>query len=562
MRSSIATVSMGGLLADKFEAIADAGFEGVELFEADVLSHDGPPEDIAAMAAEVGLEIIALQPLRDFETMPGALRERSFARAHARLELARRLGTRRLLICSNTSPRALGGIDRAAADLRELGALAEEKGIDVGYEALGWGTHVRDYRDAWEIVRRADHPRVGLVLDSFHIQALGLPLDAIRAIPADRITLVQVSDAPALKMDILQLSRHFRCFPGQGEMDLPGFLEALAATGYDDWVSHEIFSDRFRMGSPRQIAQDGERSLLYLMDRGRDGGALPAPAAARGVAFIEFAVDDDEADGLRALFRALGFHQTGRHVSKAVERFTQGDLNFVINTETSGFAHSHYLTHGASVAAIGLWVDDAARAMDRAEALMATSFRQPVGPGELEIPAIRGVGGSLIYFLDRTSRLADVWDVEFAPVEDDVADAGLTNVDHIAQTIPFEELQTWRLFYASVLGFQRTPQVDVADPAGLVESQVLFAPDRSVMIALNSSQARQTQSSRFIQQYFGAGVQHVAFSTGNIVETVRSMRDAGVELLPIPGNYYDDLGARFGLMPHEVQSLREHGHPL
>ena len=183
MRSSIATVSMGGLLADKFSAIADAGFEGVELFEVDLLAHDGPPEEIAEMAADVGLEIIALQPLRDFETMPGALRENAFARARARLETARRLGAPRLLICSNTSPHSLGGIDRAASDLRELGNIADGFGIDVGYEALGWGAHVDDYRDAWEIVRRADHPRIGVVLDSFHIQARGLPLGAIRAIP-------------------------------------------------------------------------------------------------------------------------------------------------------------------------------------------------------------------------------------------------------------------------------------------------------------------------------------------------------------------------------------------
>ena len=242
-----------------------------------------------------------------------------------------------------------------------------------------------------------------------------------------------------------------------------------------------------------------------------------------------------------------------------MERYTQGALNLIVNTEGSGFAHSHYLTHGASVAAIGLWVDDAARALDRAEALMATVFRQPAGPGELEIPAIRGVGGSLIYFLDRTTKLGEVWDVEFTTVEDDATDAGLAEVDHIAQTIPFEELQSWRLFYAAVLGFDRTPQVDVADPAGQVESQVLFAEDRSVMIALNSSQGRQTQSNRFIQDYFGAGVQHVAFSTANIVQTVRAMREAGVELLPIPANYYDDLAARFGLVPREVQTLQEHG---
>ncbi len=175
MRSSIATVSMGGLLRDKLQAIAAAGFEGVELFETDVLASERSPEEIAAMAGELGLEIVALQPLRDFEGMPGGLRARAFERARRRLELATRLGTTRLLICSNVHRAAEGGIDRAADDLRELGGLAADAGITVGFEALAWGRHVRDWRDAWEIVRRADHPAIGLVLDAFHILAPGYP---------------------------------------------------------------------------------------------------------------------------------------------------------------------------------------------------------------------------------------------------------------------------------------------------------------------------------------------------------------------------------------------------
>ena len=174
MRTSIATVSMGGLLRDKLDAIAGAGFQGVELFETDVIASDRTPEQIADQVRDLGMEVASLQPMRDFEGMPEPHRSRNFDRARRKLDLARRLGTKRLLICSNVSPLAEGGIDRAAADLRELGDLAAEAGIGIGFEALAWGRHVRDYRDAWEIVRRADHPAVGIVLDSFHILALRL----------------------------------------------------------------------------------------------------------------------------------------------------------------------------------------------------------------------------------------------------------------------------------------------------------------------------------------------------------------------------------------------------
>ena len=130
--------------------------------------------------------------------------------------------------------------------------------------------------DAWEAVRRADHPAVGLVLDTFHILARGTDLSAIRSIPRDRIFLVQAADAPKLDMDYLSWSRHFRNFPGQGDFPLDDFMDALAATGFDGLFSLEIFNDQFRSGSTRQVAVDGHRSLIYLLDRlyARNGQTL------------------------------------------------------------------------------------------------------------------------------------------------------------------------------------------------------------------------------------------------------------------------------------------------
>ncbi len=556
MRTSIATVSLGGQLREKLEAAADAGFEGVEIFETDILTSVGTPAEIGAMVRDLGLEIVAFQPFRDFEGMPEPRRERGFERARRKFALMGELGAPRILICSNVSPHALGGIDRAAEDLRALGDIAGEHGVEIGYEALAWGRFVSDYRDAWEIVRRADHAHVGLILDSYHTLAPGLPLDAIRSIPADRISFVQLADAPRIAMDLLQLSRHFRCFPGQGELDIAAFMAALAETGYDGWISHEIFNDNFRMASPRQIAADGERSLLAMRQRDRDGAALAPASAIRDVAFIEFAVSEDEARALEAGFAAMGFRRSGRHRSKDVTRWSQGAINLVVNTESDGFAHAHQLTHGPSVAALGLWLDDAAGQLQRATSLLAQTFEQQVGPGELEIPAIRGVGGSLLYFLDRRSDLADVWDLEFEALETDATGDRLTRIDHIAQTVQPEERATWRLFYRAVFGLERTPSVDVVDPAGIVESEVLRAPDRAVRIVLNSSSSRQTQPNRFISEYFGSGVQHIAFETDDIFAAVSEMRGRGLAQLEIPANYYDDLDARFDLDSELLQAMQ------
>ena len=168
------------------------------------------------------------------------------------------------MVCSNVSPESLGGIDRAAADFHALGERAAKRGLRVGFEALAWGRHINDYRDAWEVVRRADHPAIGLVLDTFHICARKTDLKPLHAIPSDRIFLVQLADAPWLDMDVLSWSRHFRCFPGQGDLPLLEFMEALLVTGYDGEFSLEIFNDQFRAGSPRAVAIDGQRSLIYL----------------------------------------------------------------------------------------------------------------------------------------------------------------------------------------------------------------------------------------------------------------------------------------------------------
>jgi 4-hydroxyphenylpyruvate dioxygenase len=567
MQTSIATVSLSGGLAEKLEATAAAGFTGVEIFESDLLSFNGTPKDVARKVAELGLKIVTFQPFRDFEGMPEPQRSRTFARAERKFDLMGELGCDLLMICSNVAPESLGGVDRAAADFHELGERAQKRGIRVGFEALAWGKHISDYRDSWEVVRRADHPAIGLTLDSFHILSRKTDLKAIRSIPSDKIVLVQLADAPWLDMDVINWSRHFRCFPGQGDFPLTDFMDAVSATGYSGILSLEIFNDQFRAGSPRGVAVDGQRSLVYLMDqmRGQPGALakaapqIPPRAQCLGIEFLEFAADDRTAAGLAKLFAGLGFRKVGEHKSKAVTRWSQGAINLVLNSDKDGFAHSHQLSHGPSVCAMCLKVDDASATLDRAEKLRDTPFRQAVGPGELEIPAVRGLGGSLLYFVDGKSELGRLWDIDFtAPRETQGGgDAGLRAIDHVSQSMHYEEMLSWLLFYNSLLYVTKTPQLDVIDPGGIVRSQVVQTADGSLRIALNASQSQQTLSSRFLTHYVGSGVQHIAFATDDLVATVKQLRANGVELLSMPENYYDDLEARTDLSAERIDVLRE-----
>jgi 4-hydroxyphenylpyruvate dioxygenase len=562
MLTSIATVSISGTLELKLRAIAQAGFDGVEIFENDLLTAQQSPREIGALLRELGLTCTMFQPFRDFEGMPDTLRPRVFERMERKFDVMEQLGTDLLLICSNVSPVSSGDRARIVADFRELGERAARRGLRCGYEALAWGKHVADHRDAWAIVHEVNHPAIGLILDSFHSLARAIPNDSLREIDPARIFIVQLADAPLLQMDFLSWSRHFRNMPGQGELPVVDYVATLLARGYQGPLSLEIFNDRFRSSSASAVALDGHRSLTFLHDQvtrqlaPRLTADLPSRAHVRGVEFVEFAADETEVEQLGALFTSLGFARAGRHRSKDVTRWKQNGINFVLNGEPESFARAYDSMHGASVCALGLSTENVASTLRRARGLQIGQFSQPIGPGEMPTPSIYGVGGSLIYLMEAGSE-SEVWDTDFVAEKTPVANAGLLRVDHVAQTMHHEEMLSWLLYYVSLFEVAKAPLVQIADPLGLVQSQAIESAEGGLRITLNGSTSPQTLSSRFLQGFHGAGVQHIALATADIIATARKLRDLGLAVLPIPHNYYEDIEARFGLDAALLQQLEE-----
>ncbi|MCK2183900.1 bifunctional sugar phosphate isomerase/epimerase/4-hydroxyphenylpyruvate dioxygenase family protein [Halomonas getboli] len=556
---AIATVCLSGDLRTKLEAIARAGFGGVEIFENDLLSFDGSPEEVRELCDSLGLSIVAFQPFRDFEGMPEPQRSRNLQRAERKFDLMEQLGTDFLLVCSNVSPQSDGDLDRVAADLRELAERAGQRCIRIGFEALAWGRHISDYRDAWEVVRRADHPYLGVVLDSFHILSRGHDLSTIGKIPRDKIFFVQVADAPLLDMDVLQWSRHFRCFPGQGRLPLEAFMRELARSGYDGPLSLEIFSDAFRAAPTEITALDGLRSLIWLENLVEDGpwaGRIPPAPHYRGIHFIEFTLDEESAAPLGEFIGALGFRHVGRHRSKNVELWKQGEVHLVLNFETDSFAHTFRLLHGTSVCAVGFRVDDVEQALDRARAFKAPRFRGQVGEGEMEIPALRGIEGSLVYLVDDQAAGDLQWRTDFELFDQESRDeAGLVRVDHLSYVLPATQLLGWQLFHRTVFGFAAEAENEIVDPRGMMVSQAVVSPDRSIRLPLTVSQVQETQPGRFLSEFRG-GVQQIAFESRDIFATVDEIQARGLPLLKIPGNYYDDLEARYDLDESLLEAMR------
>jgi 4-hydroxyphenylpyruvate dioxygenase len=513
MRRAIATVCLSGTLEEKLGAAAAAGFDGVELFEPDLVASPLRPAQVRERLAELGLTLDLYQPFRDFEGMP----EPDFARAEAKLALMRELGAELLLVCSNVAPDAIDDDARAAAQLRELAERAAAHGQRIAYEALAWGRHVADYAHAWRIVERADHPALGVCLDSFHILSRGADPAGIREIPAEKLFFLQLADAPRLRMDVLQWSRHHRCFPGQGGFDLRAFLGHVLAAGYAGPLSLEVFNDVFRAADPRRMAVDAMRSLRLLE------GGLPAPAPLGGYAFAEVA-----GEGVEPLLAGLGFARTGRHRTKPAQLWEQGAIRLVLNEGEA-----------PRVAAVAVESADPRRSVRRAERLLAPVLDRARGPGEADISAVAAPDGTSVFFCAPDAG----WVADFAPER--AAPAGpLTRIDHLALAQPFDAFAEAALFYRAVLALEPGDGAESASPDGLVRSQ-----------AFDGGGVRLTLHVPVLPANGRAELQHVAFATGDVAEAVRRARAAGVPLLDVPDNYYDDLEARLRIDTTELRAL-------
>ncbi|MDX5434343.1 MAG: VOC family protein, partial [Halomonas sp.] len=265
---------------------------------------------------------------------------------------------------------------------------------------------------------------------------------------------------------------------------------------------------------------------------------------------------EESAAPLGEFIDALGFRHVGRHRSKNVELWKQGEIHLVLNFETDSFAHTFRLLHGTSVCAVGFRVDDVERALGRARAFKAQLFRSQVGEGEMEIPALRGVEGSLIYLVDEAAADDLQWRTDFELFDQESRDeAGLVRIDHLSYVLPATQLLGWQLFYRTVFGFAAEAENEIVDPHGMMISQAVVSPDRSIRLPLTVSQAQETQPGRFLSEFRG-GVQQIAFESRDIFATVDELLARGLPLLTIPRNYYDDLEARHGLDAEFLEALR------
>lgn len=571
LRTAIATVCISGTLEDKLVAAAAAGFDGVEIFEPDFVVSASSATEVRQRCADLGLSIDLYQPFRDLDSTDPEQFALNLRRADRKFDVMEELGTDLILVCSAVSPTAVDDNAVIADQLHQLSERAQQRGVRISYEALAWGTHVNTYDRSWDIVAAADHPALGICLDSFHILSRGSDPAGIEKIPGEKIFFLQLADAPFMNMDILQWSRHYRLFPEQGSFDLPAFLGHVLAAGYTGPLSLEVFNDVFRQSDPGRAAVDAHRSLLALyestvgsvpLDRAgavatSGPGAVtvtarqvpPAPELG-GFAFAELAVDEQSGPAVAGTLSALGFAHSGQHRSKPVQLWSQGDARVLLNAARGLDEHPT----GAAVAAIGFETPDPAGAAERAQAMLAPLLPRRVGTGEADLSAVAAPDETSVFFCRTGAEDSASWIGDFDPVPDaGAAGVGVRGIDHVALTQPYDRFDEAALFFRTVLGLPIRHSSEIAAPFGLVRNRTAANADGSVRIGMTVSVLRRGGR-------WKPGVtdpQHVAFATDDILAVARAAAAAGAPVLPVPPNYYDDLDARFALAADRLALIRE-----
>ncbi|MYJ71206.1 MAG: 4-hydroxyphenylpyruvate dioxygenase [Rhodospirillaceae bacterium] len=286
---------------------------------------------------------------------------------------------------------------------------------------------------------------------------------------------------------------------------------------------------------------------------GGSDGIYPTgnPMGTDGFEFVEYTAPDPQA--LAGLFERMGFRATARHRHKAVTLYRQGDVNFILNAEPDSFAQSFARVHGPSVCAMAFRVKDAAKAWQRALDLGAEPGPDQAGPMELNIPSIKGIGGSLIYLVDRYGADGTIYDVDFeidGSLDHD--GVGFEAVDHLTHNVHRGRMDSWAAFYERLFNFREIKYFDIEGKLTGLKSRAMTSPCGQIRIPINESSDDKSQIAEYLEAYNGEGIQHIALSTADIYRTVEAMRARGTSFMATPDTYYEGIDAR----------LPGHGEPV
>mgnify|MGYP000276405438 FL=1 len=278
------------------------------------------------------------------------------------------------------------------------------------------------------------------------------------------------------------------------------------------------------------------------------------PMGTDGFAFVEFAAPDP--NQLRTLFHALGFRRVGHHISKPLYWYQQGNIRFLISEETNGFSSNFKNVHGPSACAMGFTVNNAKKALNYAKRHHADPCQRRTL--ELQIPAIYGIGDSLLYLVDEQGRQSIFNDYFEADTEDATGSTGLLEIDHLTHNVHQGHMDQWANFYEDIFNFHQIRYFDIKGKATGLVSRAMTSPCGKIRIPINESTDKNSQIEEYLQEYNGEGIQHIALTTKNIYRTVEQLKSNGIQFLDVPDTYYEMLEDRLPQHGEDIEQLQKH----
>ena len=286
------------------------------------------------------------------------------------------------------------------------------------------------------------------------------------------------------------------------------------------------------------------------------------PLGTDGFEFIEYtAIGDEQIHALKKLFTQLGLVEIAKHRSKEAWLYRHGEVHFIVNAQPRSQAETFAQIHGPSVCGMAFRVRDAGKALDYACMHGAVAYQGEVGPMELNIPAIQGIGGTLIYFVDRYGEHT-IYDVDFHFYEEyrqrlENANTGLLQVDHLTHNVERGHMDMWAKFYEKIGNFREVRHFDIEGKYTSLVSRAMTSPCGKIRIPINESCDNQSQIEEFLRQYNGEGIQHIALATNDIYYTVDALRERGIQFMQTPDTYYEHIDDRISAHQEDVAQLHK-----
>ena len=405
-------------------------------------------------------------------------------------------------------------------------------------------------------------PSFYVTINSKNILMDGSQPSLINQIPLSLIDHVQLTDISKYIFSEDQISNLSELLPNEGVLDLKSFIKIFLKKNFKGSIS---VANNNILNNKANLIKDANRAFVSVFDDVVSSDIsldnlnlkIPPKINLNGFEFLEFTVFGEDHTSLVKMLKKLSFRKERIHKTKNVELWRQGSINILINFEKNSFAEQVYLKNGPSICDIAIKVKDAIQTIDRAKKLGIKEHSQSVSVGELKIPAIKGVDGSVIHFIDQKSNLFQLWNLDFNFLNPEPTQpSGLRSIDHISQTMKEEEMRSWLFFYLSNFNMYKTTQLDLVSSKGIIKSQAISSPEGEVRLNLNGSNNSQTIAGSFMTNKTGSSIQHIAFNTDDIFETVNILSENKFPFLQIDKKYYSQLQNKYDLDEKTLNNLK------